>query len=256
MEDMKCETCGTRTIRNGTAWVHDETPLDYPPHEYVSREGVILREFARVLNVNGWDSVMNEPDWKMAERAFNAIRADERARQPQDSPTEQEAREAVEQLVGAFAWNARGVPGVNAVLNAYRDAVRGEADKNTRAAITHVEGWMTRALTAEARIAELEALLVRAIEAAISLRAGMQGGQSTREAPPEVFIRESAWNAWNAWKSEMNAIVEATAPAPTAPRTCDALDAFQHGATVEVGGRCGKPLPCPDHPDTSKGEPR
>jgi hypothetical protein len=80
---------------------------------------VILREFARVLNANGWDSVMNEPDWVMAERAFNAV---------------------------------RGVAAVSGEAEAQHVKDMGFAEK-------HISEVYARLSTAEARIAALEALV-------------------------------------------------------------------------------------------------
>jgi len=181
---------------------------------------------------------------KEVARRDAAVRAEERARQPQDSPTEQEARERLMEAIYAYRrasdymGAAEALAIVERALDAYRDAVRGEA---------------------EARIAALEAGLSDAVGHMIWMTGGWGlDHKITDEAGP--LMRAGIDRA------------RALLAAPDAPRlggdTGAALKGLFHDAPricfIGVGGTpgdpggtltlCGKPLPCPDHPAPDAGE--
>jgi hypothetical protein len=84
-------------------------------------------------------------------------------------------------------------------------------------------------------------------------------GEFTDECSSEVCpmpeLRAARTRVVDAFKArasgERNSSI-ASDSSTSAPRTCDGLDAVQHGEDVDVYGRCGKPLPCMDHPDTPR----
>jgi hypothetical protein len=113
-------------------------------------------QFAKTLEEYG-DSAVTRA---VVDDLILCARAVERARQPQDSPTEQEARASVELAAARYGsplMKHTASSEVDRALDAYRDAVRGEAEAT-------IEMWSGRALReqvkrieAEARIADLEA---------------------------------------------------------------------------------------------------